>query len=84
MTREEFLRAAGSHGPCVGLLLTPAPSAPPDGVEFRSVDARHIPNLETSARNRSKWQRLAVALVESAAGLATPFGYDNHNDCTPY
>lgn len=46
MTLEEFLRAAGGHGPCAGLLLTPAPSTPPDGVEFRSVDAQHITNLD--------------------------------------
>jgi hypothetical protein len=42
MTLDEFLRAAGGHGPCVGLLLTPTPSSPPDGVEFRSVDAQQI------------------------------------------
>jgi hypothetical protein len=29
----------------VGLLLTPAPSTPPDGVEFRSMDAQHITTL---------------------------------------
>ncbi len=46
MNLEEFLRAAGDHGPCVGLLLTPAPSTPPDGVEFRSVDALHIGTLD--------------------------------------
>ena len=47
MTLEEFLRAAGGHGPCVGLLLTPAPSTPPDGVEFRSVDAQRVTTLDT-------------------------------------
>lgn len=47
MTLEEFLRAAGGHGPCVGILLTPAPSAPPDGVELRTLDAQHITTLDT-------------------------------------
>lgn len=46
MTLEEFLQAAGGHGPCVGVLLTPAPSAPPDGVELRSVDAQRITTLD--------------------------------------
>jgi hypothetical protein len=46
MTLEEFLRAAGGHGPCVGLLLTPGPSTPPDGVEFRSVDAQRMTTLD--------------------------------------
>jgi len=46
MTLEEFLQAAGGHGPCVGLLLTPAPSTPPDGVEFRSVDAQRVTTLD--------------------------------------
>ena len=46
MILEEFLRAAGRHGPCVGLLLTPAPSTPPDGVEYRSVDAQYITDLD--------------------------------------
>lgn len=47
MTLEEFLQAAGGHGPCMGLLLTPAPSTRPDGVEFRSLDAQRITTLDT-------------------------------------
>lgn len=47
MTLEEFLQAAGGDGPCVGVLLTSAPSTPPDRVDFRSVDAQRITSLDT-------------------------------------